>query len=712
MSLTPTSNGKSNRELLDEESGIRGEPSTPRQPHASDEEDWKPLEYYGSKNSKQVSPSIGESSNREERLKVRNARKKGHEQLEEKDATGNPKGAQEAIGNGEDQNEQKKVPEAREEQKKGSIDVNVSVKRSLNNVFSREPPKSQSLDEDIMEVKEERTQEQMSSPIRKRFLSQPPRVSVKVLLEKADSSARVSAPPAPRSEPQSEIRPPSPPPQTAPLRSQKSPIAKQKSQPSRGEINFGQSLRDGAQSEETLDEGCADSIPKSRVRSVARPRSVEIRSSLTNRLLYGMENDAGVPKDFLNQLRRTDEEVIEEGRVELGSYQVRTSSEKRSHIISDSGEDEVQFVGIQKKIAGGSSGNDVSRKGVALPNRRRTRNSLRVIDNISRSSRELSTGAFYDGLAPARDKQKRQKVRDSRLSNESIPLRERRIRLRQVADDSISKSVLSDPVEEVARARMEKTQSETSSQSEPEVRLHENINADVKQIHQCLSSFIVDKMGIVVLHHQGITMELLNTLCASFDDKLVIAKLNLSSNKIAGLPIDIRKTCQRTSLIVLDLSSNRIEQLPYWFYDDCVHLHHLNLSHNELFEVDGRIAQFKELELLNLSHNNLKKLPEGLGRLHRLRSLDVHANQLEKLPDDFGAENHKLVCFDFSDNPNFRHGLPVHFNEEFEDLEDIFYTGTMLYTACKKKERRLPVQDLTKILAGLSMDDVEKRLEC
>lgn len=127
------------------------------------------------------------------------------------------------------------------------------------------------------------------------------------------------------------------------------------------------------------------------------------------------------------------------------------------------------------------------------------------------------------------------------------------------------------------------------------------------------------------------------------------------------------------------MSGNQFERISLWFYEISSQLHHLNLSHYNMAELDPKIDMFTEPNFLNLSNNCLRELPKGLGCLMRLCQLDIRFNLLEKIPDDIGSEKQCLVRFDFSNNPDFQCGIPFHFKENnLYKLQAIFLKGTSL----------------------------------
>eukprot|EP00730_Choanoeca_flexa_P008423 TRINITY_DN12484_c4_g1_i1.p2 TRINITY_DN12484_c4_g1~~TRINITY_DN12484_c4_g1_i1.p2 ORF type:complete len:122 (+),score=44.49 TRINITY_DN12484_c4_g1_i1:32-367(+) len=70
-------------------------------------------------------------------------------------------------------------------------------------------------------------------------------------------------------------------------------------------------------------------------------------------------------------------------------------------------------------------------------------------------------------------------------------------------------------------------------------------------------------------------------------------------------------------LLVLDLSHNKLSDIPFAFLVRVTDLHFLNLSHNQLKTLPPQFRRLAQLRYLNLSYNPLK-----FDKLTRLGSLD------------------------------------------------------------------------------------------
>lgn len=97
----------------------------------------------------------------------------------------------------------------------------------------------------------------------------------------------------------------------------------------------------------------------------------------------------------------------------------------------------------------------------------------------------------------------------------------------------------------------------------------------------------------------------------------------------AGLPICPRRLPYMSSLREVDLSSNRIVEMPF----DIGELHKLrilNLSYNFLASLPPSIGDLVILRQLNVAHNVMESLPEQVGELKRLEVCALSAARREK----------------------------------------------------------------------------------
>jgi hypothetical protein len=132
--------------------------------------------------------------------------------------------------------------------------------------------------------------------------------------------------------------------------------------------------------------------------------------------------------------------------------------------------------------------------------------------------------------------------------------------------------------------------------------------------------------------------------CADFNSKFLftlpnevakmdfLIKLNLFNNKLNKFPKEL-SNCK--SLLLLDISSNKLTELDGQLLKNLHYLKELNLAKNELIELPKEIGTLKKLTLLNLRSNKIKSLPNEIGELESLEILDLSLNELSSLPDQF-----------------------------------------------------------------------------
>lgn len=124
-----------------------------------------------------------------------------------------------------------------------------------------------------------------------------------------------------------------------------------------------------------------------------------------------------------------------------------------------------------------------------------------------------------------------------------------------------------------------------------------------------------------------------------------LRNLDLSNNKIKQLPTQLFTKTQ--ILKTLNLSNNKIEFIP----DEIsllIKLETVNLSENLLQALPLSISQLKNLKQINLSKNNFKSIPKELGQIKLLDHLDLSGNRIDKIEDYI--EN--LSCIEINLNEN------------------------------------------------------------
>jgi len=95
---------------------------------------------------------------------------------------------------------------------------------------------------------------------------------------------------------------------------------------------------------------------------------------------------------------------------------------------------------------------------------------------------------------------------------------------------------------------------------------------------------------------------------------------------------------QLQNLVSLDISHNKITQMPAPSLWGSRYLRDLNLSYNRIskLNLDSSSGSWSSLSKLNVAHNKIKKLPAEIGRLTNLTSLDITFNELKEVPNELG----------------------------------------------------------------------------
>ncbi|KAL8225701.1 hypothetical protein R6Q57_018258 [Mikania cordata] len=173
----------------------------------------------------------------------------------------------------------------------------------------------------------------------------------------------------------------------------------------------------------------------------------------------------------------------------------------------------------------------------------------------------------------------------------------------------------------------------------------------------------------------------------SFPDEVLeldrsVRTLDLTNNKLADIPEEIRKLINMQRLILAD---NLIEHLPRNM-GKLQSLKLINLDQNRVSILPDELGQLVKLERLSISGNCLTTLPETIGSLRNLLLLNVSNNQLQFLPESIGS------CFSLEElqaNGNIIEELPssvcnlVHLKSLCLDHNKVKQIPPSLLKACK-----------------------------
>ncbi|KAK9763610.1 hypothetical protein K7432_009557 [Basidiobolus ranarum] len=121
-------------------------------------------------------------------------------------------------------------------------------------------------------------------------------------------------------------------------------------------------------------------------------------------------------------------------------------------------------------------------------------------------------------------------------------------------------------------------------------------------------------------------------------DRFLAEIMSRTSTPVHDCDYWIDRSASYFNLAEVDLSRNRLTQLPSCIVSIANRVKILNLSHNRFTEFPEELNLFTSLEVLDLSHNTITGgLPKGLPKaLTRLKVLRLHGNQITELPETLG----------------------------------------------------------------------------
>ncbi|KAM4620321.1 oligodendrocyte-myelin glycoprotein-like [Polymixia lowei] len=137
----------------------------------------------------------------------------------------------------------------------------------------------------------------------------------------------------------------------------------------------------------------------------------------------------------------------------------------------------------------------------------------------------------------------------------------------------------------------------------------------------------------------------------------------------------------------VDCSRRGLRHLPHGLQHN---LRSLNLSHNRLHGLDGRLTAYAHLRVLDLSHNRLGQLPAGLPR--SLWQLHASANRIRLLDKNDTAYQWNLRLLELSNNKLER---AVFINNTLTNLRTLNLSHNRFWTAPTNMPTRLETADLS-----------------
>ncbi|KAK3927122.1 Protein artichoke, partial [Frankliniella fusca] len=156
---------------------------------------------------------------------------------------------------------------------------------------------------------------------------------------------------------------------------------------------------------------------------------------------------------------------------------------------------------------------------------------------------------------------------------------------------------------------------------------------------------------------------LTSLLPRSLQDLRLLRELDLRGNRLESLPGDVLQ--EAASLQVLDLSRNQLASIEPDAMRGNRNLEVLRASHNALPNIPSALLQLPSLRVLDLSHNRVRDLPPGaLTALAGLQELRLAKNKLRELKAGAVERLPRLQLLDLDSNelhnlqPRSVHSLP------------------------------------------------------
>lgn len=108
--------------------------------------------------------------------------------------------------------------------------------------------------------------------------------------------------------------------------------------------------------------------------------------------------------------------------------------------------------------------------------------------------------------------------------------------------------------------------------------------------------------------------------------------LTLCGKSLAEVPEQVFVDAKDAEITVVDLSKNKLKQLPEGITSLSSTISELNLSANLLTEVQPFVSQFEHIKYLNLSCNQLQSLPDEVGLMITMREINIANNRFTTFP--------------------------------------------------------------------------------
>lgn len=108
--------------------------------------------------------------------------------------------------------------------------------------------------------------------------------------------------------------------------------------------------------------------------------------------------------------------------------------------------------------------------------------------------------------------------------------------------------------------------------------------------------------------------------------------LTLCGKNLAEVPDDVFIDAKNADISIVDLSKNKLKQLPEGLTCLGSMISELNMNANLMAEIQPFVSQFDHIKYLNLSCNHLQSLPDEVGLMITLREINIANNRFQAFP--------------------------------------------------------------------------------
>lgn len=108
--------------------------------------------------------------------------------------------------------------------------------------------------------------------------------------------------------------------------------------------------------------------------------------------------------------------------------------------------------------------------------------------------------------------------------------------------------------------------------------------------------------------------------------------LALCGKNLSQIPEDVFKDAKTAEISVIDLSKNKLSELPNGLQQISSQILELTLNSNLVNRIEPFVAQFDHIKYLNISCNHLEEFPPEVGLLITLREINFSNNRFKTFP--------------------------------------------------------------------------------